>query len=82
MDRFGPTGKVSKKRFHLLRWSSFPGRTGLNFGSMDRAPAIRVQISVGPKQQFLGWLLKALFFTLFCKPHVLSKLTEILISER
>ena len=38
MDRFGPTGKVSKKRVHLLRWSSFPGRTGLNFGWMDRAP--------------------------------------------
>ena len=32
MDRFGPTGKVSKKQVHLLRWSSFPGRTGLNFG--------------------------------------------------
>ena len=32
MDRFGPTGKVSKKRVHLLRWSSFPGRTGWNFG--------------------------------------------------
>ena len=37
MDRFGPTGKVSKKRVHLLRWSSFFGRTGLNFGRMDRA---------------------------------------------
>ena len=37
MDRFGPTGKVSKKQVHLLRWSSFPGRTGLNFGWMDRA---------------------------------------------
>ena len=36
MDRFGPTGKVSKKRVHLLRWSSFFGRTGLNFGRMDR----------------------------------------------
>ena len=24
MDRFGPTGKVSKKQVHLLRWSSFP----------------------------------------------------------
>ena len=45
-------------------------------------PAIRVQISVGPKQQFLGWLLKPLFFMLFCKPHVLSKLTEKLTSER
>ena len=32
MDRFGPTGKVSEKRVHLLRWSSFPGRTGWNFG--------------------------------------------------
>ena len=29
MDRFGPTWKVSKKLVHLLRWSSFPGRTGL-----------------------------------------------------
>ena len=32
MDRFGPTGRVSKKRVHLLRWSSFPGPTGWNFG--------------------------------------------------
>ena len=32
MDRFGPTRKVSKKQVHLLRWSSFPGRTGLNVG--------------------------------------------------
>ena len=32
MDRFGPTGKVSKKRVHLLRWTNFPGRTGWNFG--------------------------------------------------
>ena len=32
MDRLGPTGKVSKKLVHLLRWSSFPGRTDLNFG--------------------------------------------------
>ena len=38
MDRFGPTGKVSKKRVHLLRWSSFPLRTGWKFGWMDRAP--------------------------------------------
>ena len=28
MDRFGPTGKVSKKLVHLLRWTTFPGRTG------------------------------------------------------
>ena len=34
---FGPTGKVSKKRVHLLRWTTFPGRTGWNFGWMDRA---------------------------------------------
>ena len=32
MDRFGPTGKVSKKRVYLLRWTTFPGWTGLNFG--------------------------------------------------
>ena len=38
MDQFGPTGKVSKKRVHLLRWSSVFGRTGLNFGQMNRAP--------------------------------------------
>ena len=39
MDRFGPTGKVSKKRVHLLRWTTFPRRTGLDFGWMDRAPS-------------------------------------------
>ena len=37
LDRFGPTGKVSKKRVHLLKWTTFPGRTGWNFGWMDRA---------------------------------------------
>ena len=37
MDRFGPTGKVSKKRVHLLRWTTFPGRAGWNFGWMDCA---------------------------------------------
>ena len=31
MDRFGPTAQVSKKLVHLLRWSSFPGRTGRKF---------------------------------------------------
>ena len=25
------SGKVSKKLVHLLRWTTFPGRTGLNF---------------------------------------------------
>ena len=28
MDRFGPTGKVSRKLVHLVRWTTFPGRTG------------------------------------------------------
>ena len=37
VDRFGPTGKVSKKLAHLLRWTTFPGRTGRNFGWIDRA---------------------------------------------
>ena len=31
MDRFGPTRKVSKKLVHLLRWTTFPGRTGRKF---------------------------------------------------
>ena len=34
MDRFGPTGKLSKKLFHLLRWTTFPGQTGRNFGQI------------------------------------------------
>ena len=29
MDRFGPTRKVSEKLVHLLRWTTYPGRTGL-----------------------------------------------------
>ena len=43
MDRFGPTGKVSKKRVHLLRWTTFPGRTSWNFGWMDRALCFKVR---------------------------------------
>ena len=39
MDWFGPTGKGSKKLVRLLRWTTFPGRTDLNFGRMDRAPS-------------------------------------------
>ena len=50
MDRFGPTGKVSKKLVHLLRWSSFPGRTGLDFGSMDRAPFLKLHRDREPTQ--------------------------------
>ena len=40
MDQLGPTGKVSKKRVHLLRWTIFPGRTGWNFGWMDRVQEV------------------------------------------
>ena len=29
--------KCKKKLVHLLRWTTFPGRTGRNFGWMDRA---------------------------------------------
>ena len=31
----------SAQRVHLLRWSTFPGRTGWNFGWMDRAQILR-----------------------------------------
>ena len=44
MDRFGPTGKVSKKRVHLLRWTTFSGRTGWNFCWMDRAQQYTVTL--------------------------------------
>ena len=40
MDRFGPTGKVSKKLVHLLRWSSLPGRTGRKFWLNGSRPKI------------------------------------------
>ena len=30
MDWFDPTGKVSKKLVHFLRWTTFPARTGLD----------------------------------------------------
>ena len=32
MDLFSPTGKVSKKLVHFLRWTTFPGRIGRNLG--------------------------------------------------
>ena len=47
MDRFGPTRKVSKKQVHLLRWSTFPGRTGWNFGGMDRARCVTKMLKFG-----------------------------------
>ena len=31
MDWFSPTGKVSNKLVHLLRWTTFPGPTGQKF---------------------------------------------------
>ena len=40
MDRFGPTGKVSKKRVYLLRWTTFPGWTGLDFGWIRIVPQV------------------------------------------
>ena len=40
MDRFGPTGKVSKKRVYLLRWTTFPGLNRSGFWlNQDRAPS-------------------------------------------
>ena len=42
MDRCGPTRKVSKKLVHLLTWTTFPGRTGRNFGWKDRARYLRI----------------------------------------
>ena len=55
MDRFGPTGKVTKKLVHLLRWSSFPGRTAWNFGWMDRALFFKKRSSwTGLKNRWLA----------------------------
>ena len=48
MDLFCPTGKVSKKRVHLLRWTPFPGWTGWNFCWMDRAK--RASLLIAPKK--------------------------------
>ena len=51
-----PTWKVSKKLVHLLRWTTFPGRTGWNFGWMDGAhfgPQIRAS-SPGPTEILVG----------------------------
>ena len=46
MDRFGPTGKVSKKRVHLLRWTTFPCRTGWNFGWMNCALGFWIHMEI------------------------------------
>ena len=39
--------KVSKKRVRLLRWTTFPGRTGWNFVWMDRAHNLSAILSCG-----------------------------------
>ena len=40
MDRYSPTGKVSKKRVYLLRWTTFPGLNRSGFWlNQDRAPS-------------------------------------------
>ena len=36
MDLFSPTGKVLKTLVHFLRWTTFPGGIGQNFGWVDR----------------------------------------------
>ena len=38
MDRFGPTGKVSKKLVHFLRWTTFRGRKFWLNGSRPTVP--------------------------------------------
>ena len=48
MDRYGPTGKV-------LRWATFPGRTGFNFGWMDRAQCLTRPVPNG-RRHFGFWL--------------------------
>ena len=44
MDRFGPTGKVSKKEVHLSRWTTFLGWTG----------AIEMDCSIWPFRPILN----------------------------
>ena len=39
-------GKVSKKLVHLLRWTTFPGRTGRNFVEWI-APGVSQSIKIG-----------------------------------
>ena len=84
MDRFGPTGKVSKKRVHLLRWTTFPGRTGWNFGWKDGALGFWIHMEIAQSKyctQFgfisqltgLDWGSQSLvgsgLFHLGCIPH-------------
>ena len=40
MDRFGPTRKVLKTLVHLLRWTTFPGRTGRKFWLNGSRPTV------------------------------------------
>ena len=82
MDRFGPTGKVSKTRVHLLRWTTFPGRTGWNFGWMDRALCLRALVFKQERVHQKNWRrqkvngLMELCHSLFCswcQLHVLIR---------
>ena len=72
MDRFGPTGKVSKKLVHLLRWSSFPGRAGLNFGYRSRPVWVRASGPWPAWQEFEKGTVRKVFIYLFHRCHPLS----------
>ena len=62
MDQFGPTGKFSKKRVHLLRWTTFPGRTGWNFGWMDRAHSLLVLLT----KTWIQYLESGITYLIYC----------------
>ena len=60
MDRFGPTGKVSKKLVHLLRWTTFPvGPVGIFVEWI--APVVHLKtrffetFPVGPNRSVAFW---------------------------
>ena len=73
MDQFGPTGKVSEKLAHLVRWTSFPGWTGQNFGWMDRALYSRCFLSLPPPHLSID---PSLFCPQFSFPVVVSLTTK------
>ena len=53
MDRLGPSGKVSKKLGHLLRWITFPG--------LDRSDRSEFWLN-GSRPRLLSTLLPIMFF--------------------
>ena len=67
MDRLGPTGKVSKKRVHLLRWTTFPG---WNFGWMDRARDLQ---ACGVLKALIRRSDETYYSTLFRRIHMILK---------